>query len=90
MLDITRTTTVLLEGLHDASNDAVWGEFDRRYRPVVFGFARRLGLDDADAADVAQETLTRFLEEYRRGVYDRERGRLRSWLVTLTQIAYMS
>ena len=33
-----------------------------------------------DAADVAQETLTDFLRDYRAGKYDRRRGRLRSWI----------
>ncbi|MHC4946635.1 MAG: RNA polymerase sigma factor [Planctomycetota bacterium] len=85
MLDLTRTTTVLLDGLHDQANVAAWMEFDRRYRPIVIGFARRLGLADPDAADVAQETMARFLEEYRAGRYDRDRGRLRSWIIAIAR-----
>ena len=49
----TTTTTVLLEGLLDSGNEAVWREFDARYRPIIVGFARTLGLDPDDAADVA-------------------------------------
>lgn len=85
MLDSTRTTTALLDGLHDEANAEVWELFDRRYRPIVIGFAKRLGLSDVDAADVAQETLTRFLTEHRANKYDRERGRLRSWLVGIAR-----
>lgn len=85
MIDVTRTTTVLLEGLHDAGNESVWQEFDTRYRPIVEAFARRLGLRDADAADVAQETMVQFLGEYQDGKYDRERGRLRSWLMGIAR-----
>lgn len=85
MLDTTRTTTVLLAGLFDAGNDAVWQEFDARYRPILLAFARRLGLRDTDAADVAQETLLQFVREYRAGRYDRERGRLRSWILTIAR-----
>jgi RNA polymerase sigma factor (sigma-70 family) len=44
-----------------------------------------MGLDDADAADVAQETLTSFLQAYREQKYDRERGRLRSWLIGIAR-----
>lgn len=84
-MDPTRTTTVLLEGLHDAGNEAAWLEFDARYRPVVEGFARKLGLSDADASDVAQETMVRFLEEYRQGRYDRSRARLGAWLVAIAR-----
>lgn len=85
MIDSTRTTTVLLEGLFDPQNEAVWSEFDRRYRPIVLGFARKLGLSDADAADAAQETMTQFMKEYRAGKYDRQRGRLHSWLIGLAK-----
>lgn len=63
MTDPTRTTTALLDGLVDPANAEVWDEFDRRYRPIIVGFAARLGLADADAADVAQDVLTRFLGE---------------------------
>ncbi len=79
----TSTTTCLLEGLFDTENHTVWREFDYRYRPIAYGFAKRLGLNDADAEEVVQDTLTRFLEEYRQGKYDRDRGRLRSWIVAI-------
>ena len=82
---IDRTTTALLEGLVDGSNERVWLEFDERYRPILIGFARRMGLDDADAADMAQEAMLRFLQAYREGQYDRSRGRLRSWLTGIAR-----
>jgi hypothetical protein len=72
----SRTTTALLEGLHDPADAVAWEQFDRRYRPIVVGFASRLGLADADAADVAQEVMLQFVKEYRAGKYDRQRGRL--------------
>jgi RNA polymerase sigma factor (sigma-70 family) len=77
---ITPTKTVFLEDLKDLSNEAAWGEFDRRYRPLLMGTARRLGLKGADADDAAQETLTAFVADCRDGRYRRERGRLRDWL----------
>ena len=84
-MDITRTTTAMLEALHDPDNATVWEQFDRRYRPILIGFARNLGLGDQDAADIAQETLARFLSEYREGRYDREKGRLGAWLVGIAR-----
>jgi RNA polymerase sigma factor (sigma-70 family) len=81
----TRTTTKLLEGLHNPADEAVWSEFDRRYRPIVVGLARKLGLREEDAADAAQETLARFLKAYRAGEYDRTRGRLRSWIIGIAR-----
>jgi len=80
-----RTTTILLEGLFDTGNKAVWEEFEARYSPIILAVARRLGLSEQDAADVTQETLIKFLQEYRAGKYDRSRGRLRSWIVSIAK-----
>ena len=81
----TSTTTQLLSELHDSNNQAVWREFDARYRPLVFAFARRLHLEAEDAADVAQQTLTEFVVAYRAGRYHRDRGRLRSWVIAIAK-----
>jgi RNA polymerase sigma-70 factor (ECF subfamily) len=83
--DLIKTTTELLDGLHESGNRAVWTEFDRRYRPILVAFLRRMGLNDSDSADVAQETLACFVEDYRKGRYDREQGRLRSWLIGIAR-----
>lgn len=63
----------------------MWIEFDARYRPIVEAIARRMGLDASDASDVAQETMLQFLKEYQAGRYDRDRARLRAWLVALAR-----
>ena len=81
----TRTTTALLEDLRDSSNEAVWQEFDTRYRPILIEFARRLGLGNEDAADAAQEALVRFVTSYRAGKYERGRGRLSSWIIGIAR-----
>lgn len=82
---ITNTTIELLDGLHDSNNRAAWDEFDRRYRPILIAFLRRMGLDETDAADVAQDTLTCFVQDYRARKYVREQGRLRSWLIGIAR-----
>lgn len=89
MIDLTRTTTRLLDGLHDRTDGTAWEEFDRRYRPILLGFLRSLGAGEVDAADISQDALVRFLTEYRAGRFDRTRGRLRNWLMTMgrTQLA---
>lgn len=79
------TSTRLLAGLFDAQNDAAWLEFHAGYAPIILGVARRCGLNEADAADVVQDTLTCFLRDYQAGKYSRERGRLRSWLVGIVR-----
>lgn len=84
-LSRTTTTTTLLEALLDSEDQATWQEFDDRYRPIITGFAMRLGLGPPDAADVAQETLLQFLRDYRGGKYDRTRGRLGAWVIGIAR-----
>jgi len=79
------TTTAMLDALDDPANQTVWVSFDARYRPLVFALARKLGLQDADAADVAQQTLAEFVRAYRAGQYDRTRGRLSRWIIAIAR-----
>lgn len=81
----TRTTTQILESLRDPANGSMWRSFDDRYRPILMGFARRQGLSEDDAADVAQTALTQFASDYRDGRYQRERGRLSSWIIGIAR-----
>jgi RNA polymerase sigma-70 factor (ECF subfamily) len=76
----TITSTTLLEGLRQEGSDSAWKVFADRYTPMLLAFSRRLGLDEHDAMDAAQETLIAFAVAYREGRYDRDRGRLRAWL----------
>jgi len=85
--NISRTTTAMLSALHDADDVAAWEAFDARYRPILHGFARHLGFSDADAGDLAQEVVVRFVQRYREGRYDRGRGRLGAWLIGIARNA---
>jgi len=80
-ISATRTTTKLLDALHDHGNEPAWGQLDARYRPVITALARRLGLRESDADEVAQQSLTEFVRAYRDGRYDRTKGRLSSWIL---------
>lgn len=82
---LNTTTTLLLEALMDRRNNDAWREFDARYRPVIIAFARKFGFSDEDAADVAQETLASFLKDYTAGKYDRGKGRLRTWIISIAK-----
>lgn len=81
----TTTTTALLDHLADTANDAVWSQFDARYRPIITGFAVNFGLGEADAAEVAQQTLVEFARAFRAGKYDRRHGRLRFWIMGIAR-----
>jgi len=70
-----------LLALRDQGNDQIWTDFCTRYQPLLLSFARKLGLTEHDAQDAAQEALLAFAEAYREGKYDRDKGRLRKWLL---------
>ena len=76
----TTTSTFLLNALKGEQNQTVWRLFVDRYRPLVFRYARKLGLPEGDAEDAAQQTMVAFSVAYRGDKYDREKGRLRHWL----------
>jgi RNA polymerase sigma factor (sigma-70 family) len=78
-----RTTTALLAGLHDPGNASAWEELDGRCRPIMLGVCRRMGLTQAEAEDAVQAAMTNFFEAYRSGKYDRSRGRLSGFILTI-------
>src|SRR5437763_1163746 len=80
---ITRAS--LLIQIRDGTNQAAWQEFVGLYAPVVYGFARKRGLQDADAADLMQDVLRSVAVAAPRLEYDRSRGTFRGWLFTVTR-----
>jgi RNA polymerase sigma factor (sigma-70 family) len=85
MLEPAVTRASLLVRLRDGSDAEAWREFVRLYAPVVYGFARKRGLQDADAADVMQEVLRSVSSVAPRLEYDPARGTFRGWLFTVTR-----
>jgi len=51
------TRASLLVRLRDPNDGEAWKDFVRLYAAVIYGFARKRGLQDADAADLMQEVL---------------------------------
>src|SRR5256885_15793509 len=79
------TRASLLVQIRDGSNHAAWQEFVDLYGPVVYGFARKRGLQDADAADLMQDVLRSVSSAIGRLDYDRNQGTFRGWLFTITR-----
>ncbi len=73
------TTSQILQSLTDF-DDSAWTQFTARFRGPVVRFARNLGLNGAEAEDMAQESLTAVAESLRKGRYDPAKGRLHSYL----------
>lgn len=81
----TRTSTELLHALKDAGNAKAWSDFDGRFHPILLAVVMKMGLSRDDAADVAQTAMTQFFRDYQAGKYDRGKGRLRTWLISIAK-----
>jgi len=79
----TRASLVLR--IRDPGDHSARGEFAARYAPLVYRFARKRGLQDADAADVTQEVLQAVAVAIKRLDYDPNRGSFRGWLFIMTR-----
>jgi RNA polymerase sigma-70 factor (ECF subfamily) len=83
MADSPTTRPSLLVRLRDARDADAWQQFVELYGPIVYRFARRHRLQDADAADLTQEVLRAVSTGVGRLDYDPQRGSFRGWLFTL-------
>lgn len=83
--DSPMTRASLLIRIRDGSNAVAWREFMQLYGPVVYGFARKRGLQDADAADLMQDVLRSVSTSIGRLDYDPRQGSFRGWLFTITR-----
>jgi RNA polymerase sigma-70 factor (ECF subfamily) len=81
--DSPATQPSLLIRLRDADDAPAWSRFVDIYAPLVYDFARRRGLQDADAADLTQEVLAAVARAVRHFDYDPARGSFRGWLFTV-------
>ena len=80
MGDAPLTRPSLLLRVRDPADRDAWREFVALYGPLVYQFARKCGLQDADAADVTQNVLQALTGAVQRLDYDRRRGSFRGWL----------
>jgi len=77
------TPLSLLQRLRLPDQAAAWGRFVELYTPVLFAWARRLGLQSPDAADLVQEVFTVLVDKLPEFQYDRDKS-FRKWLHTVT------
>ena len=79
------TQPSLLVRMRDPRDSAAWSQFVRLYMPLIYEYLRRRGLQDADAADVAQNVLRSVAGAMPGFAYDASRGTFRGWLLTVTR-----
>src|SRR5947199_1694558 len=85
MADALLTRASLLVRLRDPKDRAAWQQFVELYGSLVYGFVRRHGLQDADAADLTQEVFLALARAADHWHYDPQKGSFRAWLYGLTR-----
>ncbi len=80
-----QTHPSLLIRIRDPQDGEAWEAFVNTYVPMIYRYARRMGLQDADAADISQEVLTEVARCIRSFEYQPDRGRFRDWLGLLVR-----
>lgn len=87
--DFTPTRVSLLEKLKDMNDSASWERFFELYSHLIYGVARKAGLNDADAQDVLQDTVITVAKQMPGFKYDPAVGRFKGWLMRVTHSRIM-
>src|SRR5438093_3913708 len=76
------TPASLLERLRKPNEAAAWDRFVELYSPLLFHWAKRLGLQDSDAADLVQDVFLLLVRKLPQFEYDGQKC-FRAWLKTV-------
>src|SRR5258708_5431182 len=82
--ELIPTRQSLLSRLKDWDDASSWQEFFDMYWKLIYGTARRAGLQQADAQEVVQETLITISKAIRTFQYNPQQGSFKGWLCTTT------
>lgn len=85
MGNIPKTRASLILRLPQADDASAWQEFTEIYEPFVYRFARRRGLQHADATELTQEVFLAVAKAVGRYKIDPERAQFRTWLFRIAR-----
>lgn len=83
--EVLRTRVTLLNRMKVWDDQSSWQEFFDIYWKLIYGFARKAGLTEAEAQDVVQETMVSVAKHMPTFKYDPAIGTFKAWLLTLTR-----
>src|SRR5690242_16611066 len=83
--DPVSTRYSLLSRLHDWDDQESWKDFFDTYWRVIYSFAIKSGLSEAEAQDVVQETIISVAKGIQNFKRDQSLGSFRGWLRNLTR-----
>jgi RNA polymerase sigma-70 factor (ECF subfamily) len=88
--DLIQTKATLLGRLKNSKDQSSWREFFDTYSNLIYGIARKAGLNEAEARDVLEATMAAVAGHMPRFRYDPNIGSFKAWLRNLTRLQIIS
>jgi RNA polymerase sigma factor (sigma-70 family) len=80
--ELLRTRVTLLDRVKNLDDHSSWREFFDIYWKLIYGFARKAGLNEAEAQDALQETMVSIAKVLPDFIYNPALGTFKGWLLT--------